>query len=193
MTTFPFFPNLPNAPDYPGDDQPGMQTNTSSTNGIIGVDHIGFNVVNGGFHNIIHVVPQASDPALSSVGQVYTKTVTDPGGSPEDQLFYESTLGNINRLTGGFTLQNGYQYVGKIIIQWGITGASTGDISVTFSNPNNITFPNNIFIAVATPMRNPGTYTTNFSTNTWATTGFKISNTNSSSTSLAYSWIAIGN
>ncbi len=135
MTTFTYFPNVPNGPNDPADDQPNMLTNTQSVNGLIAVDHLGFNGANGGIHNIIHFSNQAGDPAISGTGQLFTKTV----GS-DNQLFYESSLGVVEQITGGSS-SGAVGYVllpGGFIMQWGnFTNAGSNNISFTpnFSAP----------------------------------------------------------
>lgn len=95
MVTFNYNPDIPAGPNNPSNDQPLMQENTNSINGLIGVDHVSFNLANGGYHTDIHFVPQSGDPAtIGGIGQLYTKTVTG-----DQQLFYKSGGGNIAQMT----------------------------------------------------------------------------------------------
>lgn len=48
--TYTFYSNIPAGPNDPQDDQPLMLTNNASIAGLIQVDHVGFNQVNGGYH-----------------------------------------------------------------------------------------------------------------------------------------------
>jgi len=50
MTDFTFSTTVPNAPNDPSVDQGPMLQNNISTNGILAVDHVTFNAVNGGSH-----------------------------------------------------------------------------------------------------------------------------------------------
>jgi hypothetical protein len=156
MSLFEYTNDIPNRPDNPSNNQPDMKQNTNSISALLAVDHLGFNVNQGGNHNVIHFFTQTNDPGLTSppVGQEYTKSVTPDtsGGLSDTQLFFESALGVIAQLTGSSTSNStdGYAYLGGIIIQWGLvtTGSSSG--SVTFKNrvTGAIPFPNNCFVVV---------------------------------------------
>ncbi len=54
MTNFTFDDTIPATNDDPSDDQPGMLINNQSTLGLIGIDHVTFNLNNGGQHTAIH-------------------------------------------------------------------------------------------------------------------------------------------
>jgi len=163
VTNFDYIKNIPDGPNNPSVDQPKMKTNTNSINDLIGVDHITFNLNNGGFHTDIHISPQGADPApFAGVGQLYTKTV----GAPADQqLFYESGGGVINQLTGGANSAtvNGFTFLdGGILFQWGqykITTPDTlnGFFIITFPTA----FPTTLFSVVATPFFTSSTIATN--------------------------------
>jgi hypothetical protein len=61
--TFIFNPAIPAANNNPSVDQPDMLGNNVATDGIIAVDHIGFNLVNGGNHIQVHL-PQYTAPVI---------------------------------------------------------------------------------------------------------------------------------
>lgn len=50
MTTYSFDPSVPASSHTPAQDQPTMQTNNQSIQDLIGVDHVTFEVANGGTH-----------------------------------------------------------------------------------------------------------------------------------------------
>lgn len=102
MSLFPFNTGVPNAPNNPSVDQPDMQTNNVSTAGLVAVDHIGFGVNNGGYHNVAHWNDQLTiDPAkIPGVGQSYTRTVAG-----DQQLIYQSGNGVINQITPAIPLR----------------------------------------------------------------------------------------
>lgn len=152
MTDYPYTLGVPNPPNSPSVDVPNMQINTNSIAGLIGQDHVGFQLANGGYHTVIHSVPNGGDPGVTTgFGQIYTKSVTSPL-STDQQLFYESGGGVITQLTSygadtSFVKPNfGYASIaGAFIIQWGIinttSGPSNGTYTFTSSSPANIAFP----------------------------------------------------
>jgi len=86
--TFSFFPSIPAPNNFPGDDQPLMQINFASIGGLIAVDHVGFNVVNGGQHQQVTInnknVPSAPTDPVSII-------YTDSGSaSTISQLLYRN-------------------------------------------------------------------------------------------------------
>jgi hypothetical protein len=140
-------------------DQPLMEANNKYYAHTLVVDHqIGDatagltgnrndGIAGEGYHNVIHLNTQAMDPAPSSVGQLYSKTIA---GS--DELFYESIAGIVSQLTGpgGQVLNyNGYAQIGPLLFQWGFVNGTHGanntfnlgdNGTVTFTIP----FPNKI-------------------------------------------------
>jgi len=72
MPTFTYFDNIPAGPNNPSVDQPNMQTNTNSTDGIINVDHYSFEQSNlDGWHKQVTLpannVPGAQTGLASTV------------------------------------------------------------------------------------------------------------------------------
>jgi len=103
MTTYSFDDTIPDAANNPSQDQPLMKINNQSTAALIDVDHFGFNVANGGYHDVIHQPPQGADPApINGVGQTFTKTI---GG--DQQLFFESGNGVVSQLTASQNITRG--------------------------------------------------------------------------------------
>lgn len=196
-------------PGYPPDGASLGQTKSTIRNNLDGtfqtlaIDHIDNNGQPGsqpaGYHTIIHEVSQTSVNTVAGYNQVFagvpgtlvvnaTPTPAIPPGG-HSQLYSLNSNGGLHQLTGALATSTGYAWTGGILMQWGTTTASTGDISVSFP----VNFPNNAFNVQVTAIRAAGTYTTNFAVSNLSTTGFSIHNANSSATSLAYYWFAIGN
>jgi hypothetical protein len=99
MTLFPFNTGIPAAANNPSIDQPEMLKNNISTAGLIAVDHVGFGLNNGGFHNKVQLLNNAALPPalIAGEGTLYTKTV---GTLSQSQLFYSpDATGNEYQLT----------------------------------------------------------------------------------------------
>jgi len=196
MTTYNYDSNVPAANHSPKNDQGQMQTNAASISSLIGIDHIGFNVPSGGYHNIIHQAPQAADPAtVAGVGQIYTKTV-----SGDQQLFYESGNGIINQLsfinTSSSAIENGYIWIGGVILmQWGRVSSTTNSSgTVTFPTA----FPTACLNIECTPNYSSSLPSSQVCviinrTSTPTTTTFKWNRITNSGQSTGFYWFAIGN
>ncbi len=121
MTEFNFYPAIPATNNSPSVDQPNMQTNNQSANDILAVDHITYNLPNGGTHTKISIATPITDPTLNSTitGELYTKLAA----SSIPQWFaaiYNGSSTVVNQITGitnsttgatagvnGFKLSNG--------------------------------------------------------------------------------------
>jgi hypothetical protein len=102
MSLFTFTNTIPASTHAPSQDQPLMLQNNQSTQGIIGIDHVGFNTATtGGYHNKSSYVIQSGDPAAvpGGVGAgadiVYSKLSTNS----TDELFVRKQGGVIQELT----------------------------------------------------------------------------------------------
>lgn len=139
MSSIAYQTGIPNPPDDPSQDVAIMQANANAINQIIAVDHIGFNVLKSGYHDVIKQPPKIVDPlVLVGIGQTYTKTI---GG--DQNLFYETGNGIINQLTGNFTptSNNGtIIFPGGITIKWGLVNSTSNGV-VNFAPA----FANNCF------------------------------------------------
>src|ERR1041385_3031271 len=128
--SFTYNRDIPDGPNNPSVDQPKMKTNTNSTDDLIAVDHVSFNLSSGGYHTVIHQTLQGSDPAaIPSINQMYSKDYTPDttGGTADTQLFSMTGDGIISQLSGYQTtdIRNGWQWIGGILLQWGcVTGLS---------------------------------------------------------------------
>lgn len=153
MTNVPYNTNIPFASNSPSQDQPRMQENTNSLKSLIEIDHVGFGQTFGGYHTIIHQVPQSSVNTLAGINQLFTGV---PGtlvvnGNPtpaipnngDTQLYSLTGQGGLSQLSGNSTATNteGYQWIGGILIQWGRANISISLGSVNYTVP----FPTNIF------------------------------------------------
>jgi hypothetical protein len=183
--TFTFNPNIPNAPNDPGDDQPIMQSNNASINSIIPVNHVGFNTPNGGYHTLLNFNANVSTPGIAlGVATFYpffSGGVTKPYWQNAAQN-YELVGGILTQLAnpGYFRLSNG------LMFQWGTATVTSGNGSYNFPTG----FPTNCFTVVQTPIRNSSNvdivYVVNFNQ-----TGVNYRNTSSGITQVTF--IAIGN
>ena len=141
-------------PGYPPDGSSLGQTKSTVRNNLdgtfqtLGIDHINNNGQPGskpaGYHNVIHVVPQAGNPgAVTGYGQLFSKTVNSY--TTDQALFWETGAGLIQQLTVNLTpsaATNGYTFIpGGIILQWGFIPNPARTATQNF----NITFPNACF------------------------------------------------
>ncbi len=193
-------------PGYPPDGSSLGQTKATIRNNLDGtfqtlaVDHIDNNGQPGskpaGYHNLIHMVPQASTPApVTNYSLLYSKFVTPTGGTADTQLFHESSSGVITQLTGPNAVSavtNGYAWLpGPILVQWGSAAFTSSNQSVDL----NIDFPNNFFNIQITP----SSTSTGTSRNIVATFSvsqplhrFTVKSINYTSSD-SFFWFAIGN
>lgn len=154
MSYFTYYTNIPAENNKPSLDQPSMQTNTNSIDGIIDIDHVGFQQALGGYHTVVHLTNQGTSPTgiptpVSAIGELFTLQSPALGTFPQDQtMWWQSGTGNPVQMTMNFTpvLNNnsGYTFLpGGMILQYGFQAFSnTGSGStVTYTFP----FPTNIF------------------------------------------------
>lgn len=79
MTSITYIPNIPFATHNPSTDQPNMEINTNAVPTILAVDHVTFNLPNGGTHNHVTFANGQTDPSLpSGQTQIYPKTFGSP-------------------------------------------------------------------------------------------------------------------
>ncbi len=173
-----------------------IRDNLDGTFQTLAVDHIDNNGNPGtkpaGYHNVIHSVPQGSNPApVAGYGQLFCKTVNS--FTNDQALFWETGAGLIQQLTVNLTpsaVTNGYTFLaGGIILQWG-TATKTSGQAVTF----NITFPTACLCVLATVQSNTTNrrfiYTSGYTTSQFISTIIDASGNTSSAT---FTWAAIGN
>jgi len=186
MGLFTFNRDIPDAPNNPSVDQPKMKVNTNSTDSLIAVDHYSFNVNTiGGYHKDIHIVKRTGNPAsVANTGILYVKDYTPPGGSTDTQLFFKTALGGISQLTGNNAANNGYQWLGGVLIQWGqVTSTTSSPFQTLNFATNNIPFPNNCFAVYTQP------YGTGTPPSSQATVEIRKSTVNK----LSFQWVFVTN
>ncbi len=227
MTLFTYTRDVPFPSHNPSNDQPDMENNTNHTDDIIAVDHNSFNVLNGGFHTIIHQDPHGRVwdpvtqaftppvPVVAGINQVITATWTPDTPFPiaATQLFNLTGSGGVSQLTGSFATTEGYQWIGGVLVQWGIvTVAGSGSFAsgtaggtVTFKNrvppgPSTIPFPLACFVVLTTPISNaivqsfkPASISVRGLSNTQFSWDFNSSSTGGGLLFTGFNWIAIGN
>lgn len=104
-TNWTFDPTIPFANNSPSSDQPKMLANNVSTNGILAVDHIGFNAGYGGNHLQMHMPSYSiSHVAVSTAANegsvVYTgKTAASPGNPGQADPNHAQLYFTIDNLT----------------------------------------------------------------------------------------------
>jgi hypothetical protein len=189
MTLYVFDTGVPAANDNPSEDQPDMLTNNMSTNGLIGTDHITFNIDNGGQHKQVTFNQDAAQgfPYVPTLPATPPVLFTYPVNGLSQLLYYTGTAAQSS--TQYVTLTNGsVLLLAGIIMKWGVvTLPGTGfNQSVPFVNP----FPNNCFSVVASNAQI--TSVTLSSVVAFNTNGFTAVKSSSSGT-LTISYIAIGN
>jgi hypothetical protein len=213
-----YFLGIPAANNAPRVDQPNMQTNTNSISSLIGVDHVGFNQANGGYHKVIHTTqfsnvannPPGNNPPnvparIATIGQLICAQVnqkTNGSGISDEVLIFESGGGRWTQLTTTITsagnqslaATSGYTALtGGMIIQWGQGSASNhANNPVSF----NIPFPNAAFVVMVNPKSNSPINLSNI--NGWqvlafSASGFQVSFGAGWNTPITFNWIAIGN
>ena len=136
MTFATYNTNIPAANDNPSTDQPLMEVNTNSIAALIGIDHIGFNLPNGGTHNLVQLKEQPILPGLKQNGfETFYSKVATTTAITQGELFFSRGASNIeNQLTGPVSKAlNGYTFLPYgLLLQWGqatFTGVPTGLVS----------------------------------------------------------------
>jgi len=188
---------------YPLDGSTLGQTKSTIRNNLdgtfltVGVDHINNNGLPGsrpaGYHNVIHIVPQGSNPApIAGYGQLFSKTVTT-SMTVDQQLFWETGTGLVSQITAAVTpspTSPGYTYLpGGILLQWGsITGSPIANSAV-------VSFPisfGTVFAATLGGATNSSNASNpiNIRQSTLDQSGFTVST--ASSSYLTLYWMAIG-
>lgn len=220
MTLYDYTLDIPDGPNSPSQDQPNMKINNNNIASLIGVDHIGFNLNDGGYHTVIHQKPYLGNSwnptaktgapaAISGVEQVFALNYTPNyvGAVADTQLFARSGIGggggtdNIYQLTGAVRASEGWSWIGGILMQWGFVTITTNQEtnSVLFTGRAScIPFPNNLFTVVATPQYDDQPIGPNrgvLAVKSLSTTGFNWAWNSDSGTNKfnGFFWTAIGN
>jgi hypothetical protein len=183
----PFDPSVPATNDNPSSDQPDMLTNNMSTLNILGVDHVTFNLNNGGQHTAITFNQDASYvPVSFPVTPPKLFTAPDAGGLAQ-LIYYTGTAAQganqygIEGSTGSIMLLAG------VIIKWGNSNVIGTGPNLNFLS----TFPNNCFGVQVTGTAQA--YTGGFVVKNPTASGATIYRTDGSSGNTPYFYFAIGN
>jgi hypothetical protein len=179
--SYPIDTTIPAAGNFPGDDQPLMQTNFANISSYLQVDHTNPSATNAGQHKEVTFAsnnvptPPVSPPVL------FTNTVS-PSTIP--QLFWysgsstASSAQYVNSVSGSTFL------LGGMIIKWGIGGAIGS--TVNFASA----FPNAAYSMTVTG--SSSLYTGGFTVTALGTGGFTVVRTDGHSGATGYYYIAIG-
>lgn len=207
----PYNINIPFATNSPSTDQPKMEENTNSINTLIQQDHFGFNGEfnanpnSGGWHTLLHMVDQVTDPAssITNVGQLYARNVTF-NGKTDVALFYRTgtVIGSANSITqitapkNTVGATNGYTFLpGGIILQWGVEAVPTGQH--VFGGTSFFLNYTNVFAVILSPQvsSNAVTKQATVSLNGTSTSSFTWNyvRADTSGDYPAFNWLAIGN
>jgi len=146
--TFSYNRNIPDGPNNPSVDQPKMKINTNSTDDIVAVDHVSFNLSNGGQHKSIHFNQDASYVPVPPVSppELFTQPgIPNPGAGSIPQIFFYS--GNAAQSANQYSNAANFStfLLGGLILKGGsVVGAGGPSQIVTYSTlvPALAPFPN---------------------------------------------------
>ena len=140
-------PGIPTGTVNLDQDYLNLQNNFKQLDATYGVNHVKYSVNpsspgKNGYHTIINQIPQADPAAIAGIGSLYQKTV-----SGDTQLFFRTGGGGISQLTGNKSAARGFQYIGGVLLQWGIVTISTinANVPLLFTTGAGIDFTTNIF------------------------------------------------
>jgi hypothetical protein len=183
MTNFAYNRDIPDGPNNPSVDQPDMKINTNAIDDLLAVDHVSFNLNNGGLHNQVTLLSESAPGLRGGNGVLYTNAFVS-----DVWPIWQNTAGTTLIIGPGQPVSNGYQYLaGGLLIQWGSVSTAGGSGTISFP----IAFPNNAF-SITTSYNRSSTssahtvYTTSLTQSqfTYASDSTSISN---------LYWMAIGN
>jgi hypothetical protein len=180
MTDFIYTDNIPAASHNPSADQPIMQINTNSIDGIIAVDHFSFNDPNGGWHKQSTYVNETAPTTLPGQLALYSK---GPAGGPSELfMIRDGNAGTETQLSTSAVgtavrAQTGYSWLpGGLLIQWGQTVVVPGTTTViSFLQPF-ATVGGFLPVVVATGLASASNQGIGIGIGTITTTGFRVNN-----------------
>lgn len=147
-------PSIPTGLVNLDQDYKNIKNNFTQLNTSFGVDHTPFSVTpNNGYHKTIHQIAVGSNPPSSPPGTntIFSKTV-----SGDTQLFVISQGGGVSQLTGNKNASRGWQYIGGVLLQWGIfTPLPSGQNltgNVLFTDAAGIDFTTSIYSVQLSPI-----------------------------------------
>ena len=154
MPLYIYTNDIPFEDNSPSDDQPDMKVNTNSISSILNVDMIGFNDVNGGYHDQLTFIQQGSNPGSAATQyRQYSKSV---GGASELFVQKDGTATPI-QLTRGVPVltDGGYTYLpGGLLMQW--KNVAIPATSGTFTFP--VAFTSILLTVMLAPQGNTNMY-----------------------------------
>lgn len=180
-------------------DYKNIKNNFTQLNTSFGVDHTPFSVTpNNGYHKTIHQIAVASNPPASPSGTntIFSKTV-----SGDTQLFVISQGGGVSQLTGNKNATRGWQYIGGVLLQWGIRNINSGSnliLPVTFTASSGINYTSAVYNIQLTLINKAPTPTTSSNNSlsvldtSLSTTGFTAVYNGGSNDFPFFYWLAIG-
>lgn len=128
---FTYLPNIPKATDNPTESQSEIQSNFNALNVMNSRNHVALSDVNNsGRHVVVEMEEQSGNPApTAGYGDVF---VRDDGGT--QNLYFQDDASNVVQLTGNFSAAaNGWIIImGNILINWGQSSTSSGTDTLTF-------------------------------------------------------------
>lgn len=187
MTDWTYTTGIPNAPNDPADDVQPMQNNFTSINGIIDVDHVGFNENNGGIHKQVNMFVEAN-PGVISPGTFNSGVLFAKTANGDAWPFWQNDSGVFGlmqfppqKATDGYVI-----LPGGVVQQWGrVTNPGTSG-SVSFP----LSFSSLYNIQLSLQRSSAGQIATVDNSTPPTTTGFNYL-TSSSGSNFLY-WFAIG-
>ena len=196
---------IPNGPNNPSNDQPDMKTNNDNIAKYVAIDHVAFGVNNSGYHKIIHQgsqgtwnpVTRTGAPApIAGIEQTFPLLYTpdSTGATADTQLFSITGGGGVSQLTGSASQNEGWQWIGGVLLQWGqvLNPGTSGTVTFKDRVPGStIRFPIAVFNVQLTLQRTSANQTVTIDNAVPPTaTGFGYL-TSSAGSNVLY-WFAIG-
>lgn len=203
MTNFAFDDTIPATGHNPSVDYITMQQNNVSSQGIIDVDHIGYNQTNGGTHRQCQFADQIVIPAglMAGFANLYGKLATEeslffsPGSSGKEYQLTRTDTSNFTKFatntaystSGTFTFNGGWTFLpGGMLLQYGKATNTVNATTGTIPFPKS--FTNTPYAVLIIPSSLSAASTAVVTDGSPSTTGFSFT-----STSLrAWFWIAVG-
>ncbi len=146
MATYSYNRDIPEANNDPSVDQPDMKINTNSIDDLINVDHVSFELPNGGLHRQVTLLNKTS--VANPTGQLNAFTFNG-----NTWPVWTNALGNTFMLSRAtLALQEGScSLPGGLTMQWGrqmtsISGVTTGTINYPVS------FLSAVYVVTTTPL-----------------------------------------
>ena len=196
-------PNIPTGSVPLNEDYKNLQDNFTQINTTYNTDHVPLTTASqNGYHTVIHLVKQSSDPAgITNTFSLYEKSTSD-GFATKQQLFAISGTSPPYPLTRNFVPSvtsggKGATFLpGGFVLEWGsVAGpfASSASGSENFS----LAFPNNVFsVTLQLVGKTPATGSSDnslFLLDNYTLSLFNWKYNGGSNDFTSFFWMAIGN